>query len=247
MKKISIKKTWFAFAIFQRTTITALNHQKFLRLNLQENESSHQKSALPTIPELLIVGLLRTFPRNALQTNDMLLVSCVSSECLVESIKCSPTSYQLKLRVSMVWMGPYEAERWERPKSNQEDTRQWLCPQTLACVWVHIRWKGGGIKFFLGPKNAGDFYQHFAAWGGPRIREALVVDRAPKGWESGPGGGGGVERWSRRGAQLNSHLHVRPPPHHRQMGPDLEAFEIRLDFRLCIQSPSVRNEYCIYM
>ena len=38
--------------------------------------------------------------------------------------------------------------------------------QVFNCVLSPIRWKGGDcarIKFFSGRKNAGDFYQHFAA------------------------------------------------------------------------------------
>ena len=109
-------------------------------------------------------------------------------------------------------------------ETNKEGTtRLWLCPRTWAGVQLcsaPIRWKGGDcarIKFFSGRKNAGDFYQHFAAWAGPRIREALVERPAPKGWESGPGGvdfeeGGGSLRWGWGTIKFSSPCGTTPTP-----------------------------------
>ena len=71
----------------------------------------------------------------------MLLVSCVSSECLVESIKCSPTSYQLKLSVSMVWMCPWPYEVHRKMRKTQKQSRRYkamtLSPDFSMCLSPH--------------------------------------------------------------------------------------------------------------
>ena len=126
----------------------------------------------------------------------------------------------------------WEKMGMRRSLSNQEDKRQWRCPQALACVWVHIRWKGGlwaSHKILFRAEECRRFLSTLRSMRWAPDKGGAGGRPCPERLRKWAGGGGGVERWSPRGAQLNSHLHVRPPPHHRQMGPDLEAFEIRLD------------------
>ena len=130
-------------------------------------------------------------------------------------------------RFNLHGVGPHEVKKMRRSKSNQGATRQWLCPQTLACVWLHIRGKGGGIKFFLGAKNASRFLSTVRSM-------SWAPDKGGAGGRACPerlgkwAGGVEEEKWGLGGAQLNSHLHVGPPPHHTPDGALLVPFWNRI-------------------
>ena len=135
-------------------------------------------------------------------------------------------------RFNLHGVGPHEVKKMRRSKSNQGATRQWLCPQTLACVWLHIRGKGGGIKFFLGAKNASRFLSTVRSM-------SWAPDKGGAGGRACPerlgkwAGGVEEERWSLCGGwggrgtiKFSSPCGTTPTPH--WMGPYLCAFEIGL-------------------
>ena len=94
----------------------------------------------------------------------------------------------------------WEKMGMRRSLSNQEDKRQWRCPQALACVWVHIRWKGGL------------WASHKILFRAEECRRFLSTLRSMR-WAPDKGGAGGrpcperLRKWAgggRRGGEVES-------------------------------------------